>query len=150
MFCIAYLVGCFYSSVQSYKAKVPRSMFSFSKWGIILWIELPWPENLANTYTRHTETLDSCFNLIRFHQQLSSVKLSNHSKWSNAQHVSAPTTMILPTMALTASIRWYKLFKIAHTQILQNFWFIIGLVGRVFANGPGDRGSVPGRIIPKT
>ena len=26
----------------------------------------------------------------------------------------------------------------------------IGLVGRVFANGPGDRGSIPGRIIPKT
>ena len=27
---------------------------------------------------------------------------------------------------------------------------LIGLVGRVFANGPGDRGSIPGRVIPKT
>ena len=26
----------------------------------------------------------------------------------------------------------------------------IGLLGRVFANGPGDQGSVPGRVIPKT
>ena len=26
---------------------------------------------------------------------------------------------------------------------------LIGLVGKVFANGPGDRGSIPGRIIPK-
>ena len=26
----------------------------------------------------------------------------------------------------------------------------IALVGRVFANGPGDRGSIPGRVIPKT
>ena len=26
----------------------------------------------------------------------------------------------------------------------------IGLVGRVFANGPGDRGSIPGRTIQKT
>ena len=26
----------------------------------------------------------------------------------------------------------------------------IALVGRVFANGPGDLGSIPGRIIPKT
>ena len=35
-----------------------------------MWIELPWPENLANTYTQHTETLDdSCFDLIRSHQQ---------------------------------------------------------------------------------
>ena len=27
---------------------------------------------------------------------------------------------------------------------------LIGLVGRVFANGPGDRGSIPSRVIPKT
>ena len=25
----------------------------------------------------------------------------------------------------------------------------IGLMSRVFANGPGDRGQIPGRIIPK-
>ena len=24
------------------------------------------------------------------------------------------------------------------------------LVGRVFTNGPGDLGSIPGRVIPKT
>ena len=30
------------------------------------------------------------------------------------------------------------------------FIFIIGLVSRVFANGPGDQGSIPGRVIPKT
>ena len=33
-----------------------------------LWIELPWPENPANTYARRTETLDNCFDLIRSHQ----------------------------------------------------------------------------------
>ena len=27
---------------------------------------------------------------------------------------------------------------------------LIGLVGRVFANGPGDLGSIPGWVIPKT
>ena len=26
----------------------------------------------------------------------------------------------------------------------------IGLMSRVFANGPGDRGSIPGGVIPKT
>ncbi len=26
----------------------------------------------------------------------------------------------------------------------------IGIMVRVFANGPGDRGSIPGRVIPKT
>ena len=27
---------------------------------------------------------------------------------------------------------------------------LFGLVGRVFANCPGDLGSIPGRVIPKT
>ena len=27
---------------------------------------------------------------------------------------------------------------------------LIGLVGRVFANGPGDLGSIPVRVMPKT
>ena len=31
-----------------------------------------------------------------------------------------------------------------------NSKFFIGLVGRVFANGPGDLGSIQGRVIPKT
>ena len=26
----------------------------------------------------------------------------------------------------------------------------MGQVGRVFANGPGNRGSIQGRVIPKT
>ena len=30
------------------------------------------------------------------------------------------------------------------------YYRLIGLVGRVFANGPGDLGSIPGRVIPKT
>ena len=43
--------------------------FLFLSRGIILWIELPWPENSMNTYAGHSETLDSCFDLIRSHQQ---------------------------------------------------------------------------------
>ena len=30
------------------------------------------------------------------------------------------------------------------------YHFPIGLVGRVFATGPGDLRSIPGRVIPKT
>ena len=30
------------------------------------------------------------------------------------------------------------------------FYRLIGLVGRVFANGPADLGSIPDRVIPKT
>ena len=28
--------------------------------------------------------------------------------------------------------------------------WLIGQVGRVFTNGPGDLDSIPGRVIPKT
>ena len=53
-----------YANVNSYSF---WSISSFLSRGIILWIELP--ENPANTYERHTETLDGCFDLIRSHQQ---------------------------------------------------------------------------------
>ena len=39
-----------------------------------------------------------------------------------------------------------------HSEIvnyLLTHW-LIGLVGRVFTDGPGDLGSIPGCIIPKT
>ena len=39
---------------------------------------------------------------------------------------------------------FFSMFKFKH-------WVPdIGLVVRVFANGPGDQGSIPGRVIPKT
>ncbi len=44
-------------------------IFCFLSKGFILLIELPWPENPVNTYAWHTETLDSCFNLIWSYQQ---------------------------------------------------------------------------------
>ena len=30
------------------------------------------------------------------------------------------------------------------------YYRAIGQMSRVFANGPGDRGSIPGQVIPKT
>ena len=37
----------------------------------------------------------------------------------------------------------FKLFSL-------DLYRLIGLVGRVFANGPGDLASIPGQVIPKT
>ena len=31
-----------------------------------------------------------------------------------------------------------------------NFYTAIGIMFQVFANSPGDRGSIPGQVIPKT
>ena len=53
--------------------------------------------------------------------------------------------MTIPICLLT--VIWFQVFQ-SHTNNL----YTIGLEGRVFANGPGDRGSIPGhvRVIPKT
>ena len=35
-------------------------------------------------------------------------------------------------------------------DLLGSIGLITLIVGRVFTNGPGDMGSIPGRVIPKT
>ena len=35
-------------------------------------------------------------------------------------------------------------------MVAKNIYSSIGMIVRVFANGPGDLGSIPGRVIPKT
>ena len=39
---------------------------------------------------------------------------------------------------------------LANNTLFQVSYQFIGLVGRVFANGPGDLGSIHVRVIPKT
>ena len=41
-------------------------------------------------------------------------------------------------------------FKYCHLQTIRLQNRPIGLVGIVFTNDPGHRGSIPGRVIPKT
>ena len=45
------------------------------------------------------------------------------------------------------NLHWLICHKTKPNQTKPNS---IGPVGRVFANGPRDRGSIPGRVIPKT
>ena len=49
------------------------------------------------------------------------------------------------------AINWKKLNRFAAFFVDNDlFKYNFVPVGRVFANGPGDRGSIPGRVIPKT
>ena len=36
------------------------------------------------------------------------------------------------------------------SDYIDNCCRLFGLAGRVFANGPGDQGSIPGHVIPNT
>ena len=43
------------------------------------------------------------------------------------------------------------MYIIWNMWMISNYYYrLIGLVGRVYSNGPGDLGSIPGRLIPKT
>ena len=64
-------------------------------------------------------------------------KLWIKGKWSN------PGKGVVPS-STSCSSYWKGAFGLPSTMRL------IGLVDRVFANGPGDLGSIPGRVIPKT
>ena len=46
-------------------------------------------------------------------------------------------------------IQFFSFFFLS-SLILNKKTQLIGLVSRVFANGPGDLGSIQGRVIPKT
>ena len=50
------------------------------------------------------------------------------------------------SICLSVSLSYTQL---SNYYIVINKWYI-GIMVRVFANGPGDRGSIPGRVIPKT
>ena len=51
---------------------------------------------------------------------------------------------------LFQSVFYLQAFVCFRVTTLIISFFLISLVGRVFANGPGDLGSIPGRVIPKT
>ena len=63
---------------------------------------------------------------------------------------------------ISARLKWFfainqfqskqklHLWKGSEKKISLIFYQAIGLMSRAFTDGPGDRGSIPGRIIPKT
>ena len=51
------------------------------------------------------------------------------------------------------TVIWFQIFNSNTNNLHTIIWFCnwaIGLMSRVFANGLGDRGSILGRVIPKT
>ena len=48
------------------------------------------------------------------------------------------------------SFVFQDIMKTIQIPIFSQYNWLIGLVGRVFANDPEDLGSIPGRVIPKT
>ena len=51
---------------------------------------------------------------------------------------------------LRGNNNWFDLVRVYHRQTPSEDKTQIGIMVRVFANDPGDRGPIPDRIIPKT
>ena len=81
---------------------------------------------------------------------------SKSSRPFNNPLVTVPKAPI--TIGITVSFMFHSFFNSLARSIIITIIIIIiiiynrfiGLVGRVFANGPGDLGSIPGRVMPKT
>ena len=65
-------------------------------------------------------------------------------KWNN------PGKGVALSPTLQCSSYWKGSLLVSHFYGHQLLNRLIDLVGRVFANGPGDLGSIPGHVIPKT
>ena len=83
---------------------------------------------LLTVCTDHNCTIAYC---LYFCQLFDKGNLGNISKNFSIQHIKISMRNILPVFS----------------NIMRR---LIGLVGRVFANDPGDLGSIPGRFTPKT
>ena len=66
--------------------------------------------------------------------------------------VASTATATTAAAAATAAAIFLLFLKYHPSHMVIYIWYnlLLGLVGRVFANGPRDRGSIPGRVIPKT
>ena len=88
------------------------------------------------------------------HNLLSISDLCRLSRWwasvTNWQsiHTASPINKNIPNYFKNKFIRFFTKDRILF--LLYNQHRLIGLEGRVFANGPGDLGSIQGGVIPKT
>ena len=66
--------------------------------------------------------------------------------------ITFPTQSYLILFVLVCLHLCHKQFHLSHHKYLFThfYHYLIDLVGRVFANGPGDLGLIPGHVMPKT
>ena len=85
-------------------------------------------------------------------QRLICHKIRNKPNQFTEYKYTAPSYMVSSILILIVFLQLYCLkyiFLFNDSHLLAHSW-PNGLMGKVFADDPGDRGSIPGRVIPKT
>ena len=75
--------------------------------------------------------------------------MCDHLTWCIMKVHLFPTEDMV-TSSVTSSQDGVTYPRKLYLRVIYIYIYIIGQVGRVFANGPGDLGSIPSRVIPKT
>ena len=101
-----------------------------------------WVQSQVESYQR----------LKKWYLTLSIIRFGSRVKWSNPGKGVAPSPTPGCSSYRKASLRVTLDYgrQLYFLLLFKPCYWLIDQVGRVFANGPGDLGSIPGHIIPKT
>ena len=72
------------------------------------------------------------------------IRYGSRVKWSN------PGNEVAPSSTPQCNSYWKGSFWVTLDYSRQSLYRAAGIMVRVFTNGPGDRDSIPSRVIPKT
>ena len=79
----------------------------------------------------------TCLNSFGLHSVVCKLLAFDRNTWNH---------IVVSKLFTIRRVNWnYNCFQ----MIIMGWVWLIGLVGRVFANGPGNLASIPGRVIPK-
>ena len=108
----------------------------------ILMLLLSYPSVITSSFYVHVNITKQCFGLTNHHQ--GSILL--FIIWSQKYFWRAHFHFAFNVIAFHFVLSRHYFFFICYIDLDQ----AIGLISRVFANGPGDQVSIPGWVIPKT
>ena len=100
-----------------------------------------WGNTVTGTKEHYIPVLDQFWEKLKEHKDL------DEENSGSSRMLLILTLLILPWHGFVKNWGGYLLYR-GKEKILSEIE--IGLVGRVFANGLGDLGSIPGHVIPKT
>ena len=78
------------------------------------------------------------------------IYIVNHRQTISLSHNSSVWLDVQDALSWDRNPPNFVLDLVSYSSVYIYIYIYIGLVGRMFANSPGDMGLIPGRVMPKT